>query len=201
MPDRNQKPFCKYPPVEQRSCAQKVRQIFFAYVASMLFAFTGGNMTLPLLQRQLDDKYGLMHKDRVLEFNALGQTLPGVISLNVGILIGRSIAGWPGAFAAAAGCVLPAFFGMLIITFSYTLLSRLTFITGFIDGIRAASVAIILQTGILVLGMKKNAFYYLLAAAAFACTLFLGWNIVVVVLLCGFAGVVREIVKSKKQVP
>lgn len=201
MPDQNQPPSSQHQPVRQYSRAQKVWKVFLAYLTSMLFAFTGGNMTLPLLQRQLDEKYGLMHKDQVLELFVLGQAMPGVISLNAGILIGRVIAGWPAAFAAVAGCVLPAFFGMLLITFCYTLLSGLTFITGFVEGIRAASVAIILQTGVIILGKSKKIFYYLLAAAAFACTFFGGWNIVVVVILSGFAGVAREIVQSKKQVP
>ncbi|MDL2327304.1 chromate transporter [Ruminococcaceae bacterium OttesenSCG-928-A11] len=186
---------------DERSRAKKVRQIFLAYLTSMLFAFTGGNMTLPLLQQQLDDKYKLLSRDKVLELFALGQALPGVISLNGGILIGRTIAGWPGAFAAVAGCVVPAFAGMMIITFGYVLLSGLSVVAGFIGGIRAASVAIILQTSVTILGKTKGMFYALLAAAAFLCVFFLGWNIAIVVIACGFAGVVREFAQSGRAAP
>lgn len=196
MDDHTKEPVSKMLQPE-RSRLRKAWHVFLAYVSAMLFAFTGGSMTLPLLQQQLTDKYGLISRERVLELFSLGQVLPGVISVNAGILIGRDIAGWPGAIAAMAGCVLPAFFGMLLITLSYTVLSRLRFIAGFIDGIRAASVAIILQTGIAILRKPPNYFPWLLAAVAFVATVFLGWNIIFVIVGCGLAGVVREIIQGK----
>ena len=188
------------PPAHERTRAQKVWQIFYAYISVMLFAFTGGNMTLPLLQQQLDNKYGLMDRDKVLELFVLGQSLPGVIALNGGILIGRAIAGWPGALAAVAGCVIPAFGGMMLITLSYAVLSGLTFIAGFIDGIRAASVAIILHTGATILKKTAGAFGWALALFSFVATLFFKWNVVAVVVGCGCAGVVREWLLARRQV-
>lgn len=181
----------------ERSRMRKAWQVFLAYFSSMLFAFTGGAMTLPLLQQQLAEKYRLLSGERVLELFALGQVLPGVVSLNAGLLIGREIAGWPGAIAAAAGCVLPAFFGMLLIALSYTVLSGLRFVAGFIEGVRAASVAIILQTVLAILGKQPHAFFYLLAALAFAGAFILKWNVVLVVIVCGLAGVVREVILCK----
>ncbi len=174
----------------EKSKAQKTREVFLAYIKTMLFAFTGGSMTLPLLQQQLSDKYGLLSREKVLENQALGQALPGVISLNAGILNGRAICGWPGAFVAVLGCVLPAFFGMLLITFAYGFLSGLSFIGGAIAGIRAVSVAIILSAGITA-ARGRGAFGLMLAAAAFATTFFLGWNIILVMIGCGLVGVAR----------
>lgn len=197
MDDPKQEALSEMPQETERSRTRKAWQIFLAYLSSMLFAFTGGSMTLPLLQQQLTDKYSLISRERVLELFSLGQVLPGVISVNAGILIGRDIAGWPGAIAAMAGCVLPAFFGMLLITLSYTFLNQLSFISGFIDGIRAASVAIILQTGITILKKPANYFPWSLAAFAFVATVFLGWNVVLVVIGCGLVGVIREFIQGK----
>ena len=90
---------------------------------------------------------------------------------------------------------------MLVITFSYMLLSGLTFVAGFIDGFRPASVAVILQTGVAILGQSKGLFHYLLAAAAFLCVFFLGWNIAMVVIVCGFSGVAREFARSRRPAP
>ena len=174
-----------------KSRKQKAKEVFISYIKSMLFAFTGGNVTLPLLQQQLADKYGLMTRDEVLENHALGMALPGVISLNIGILNGRQIAGWLGVFAAVAGILAPAFFGMLLITLSYSLLSALPFIASFIGGIRVASVAIILTNAIAIIGKNKTLFALILVALSFVTTCFLKWNIVIVILLCGMAGVLR----------
>ncbi len=184
---------------EKKSKARILWEIFFSYLKSMLFAFTGGNVTLPLLQQQLGDRYHLIEKDQVLEYFALGHTLPGVISLNSGIMIGRHIAGWPGAIAAAAGTILPALCGMLFIAFSYGFVSGFPAVQGAINGIRAASIAIILYNAILIIGTAKGAFSILLAVVACFTTLVLGWNIVLVVLLCGLAGVVRVALLKRKE--
>ena len=175
-----------------KSNRRKVWEIFLAYIQSMLFAFTGGNITLPLLQQLIGDRYKLASRERVFELFALGQATPGVISLNVGIMLGREIAGWPGALAAVAGCVLPAFVGMLVITATYTYISRLAFVQSIIGGIRAASVAIILQTGIVILSAQKRAFSFFLAACAFVAVFILEYNVILIVLLCGLAGAMRE---------
>ncbi|NLW78205.1 MAG: chromate transporter [Ruminococcaceae bacterium] len=177
---------------QEKSRARKTRELLYAYLKTMAFAFTGGSATLPLLIQQLTEKYKLIDRDKLIEYFALGQALPGVISLNAGILIGREVAGWPGALAAIAGCVLPAFFGMLLITLTYTFISGWGFISGVIGGIRAASIALILYNAILIMGMSKNVFYVVLALLAFVCVFFLGWNVIIVILLCGAAGVLRR---------
>ena len=181
----------------EKSKKQKVWEVFLAYLRSMLFAFTGGSMTLPLLQNELDNRYHLMDKDKVLEYFAIGQALPGAISLNVGILIGRDIAGWPGAFAAAAGVVFPAFFGMLFIVFSYSFLSRFPFINGFIAGVRAASVAIIFSNAISIIQTSKNNASYILIVFSLFVTLVLKWSMLATIFICGFTGVIMVWVKKK----
>lgn len=173
----------------EKSVNQKCRELASAYFKSMLFAFTGGNVTLPLLQEQLDDHYHLMEKDKVLEYFALGQTLPGVISLNAGILIGRSIAGWPGAFAVAVGIITPAFCGMLLIAFSYQFITGLSFVTGAISGIRIASIAIIATNAWMIAKRAKNLTGYSMVLFAFVMTSIFKWNIVLVMLLCGVIGI------------
>ena len=72
MPEHKQPVPEQQTPVDNRSKGRKVWCVFLAYLTSMLFAFTGGNMTLPLLQQQLDDKYHLLSRDKVLELFALG---------------------------------------------------------------------------------------------------------------------------------
>ncbi len=177
----------------------RVWQIFKAYITSMIFAFTGGLMTLPLLQQQLADKYELTTRDKVLEYFALSQTIPGVISLSNAILIGREIAGWAGAFAAMAGCLLPAFFGMLLITITYSFISEIKWVYGIINGIRAASVAVIFSNALILIGDNKTAFGLTVALIAFVTTFFFGWNILLVVILCGFASVIRQLFLQRAQ--
>lgn len=185
-------------PAPEKSRARKAWQIFLSYIKSMLFAFTGGSVTLPLLQQQLADKYGLISREQTVSYFALAQTIPGVISVNMGVLCGMHIAGPLGAVAAVAGTLLPAFFGMLLITLSYSALSAIPVITGVIGGIRAASVAIILLNAITIMEGAKDPFHWVLVAGAFFTTLVLGWNILLVILGCGILGVLRTARAARK---
>ena len=182
--------------MQSKTKMQKSKELFITYFVSMLFAFTGGGLTFPLIQEKLENKYNLMSREKSLEYFALGQSLPGVISLNACILVGRDVAGWPGAFAAAAGTILPAFLGMLLIALSYTFISKFQVIYRAIAGIRAASVGIIFVTAIETAGRAKTVVDWLLVAFALIFTLFFNWNILIVVLLCGCFGVLRLVRKQ-----
>ena len=173
----------------EKSKSKKCREIFFAYLISMAFAFTGGNAVLPILQEQLDTKYHLMSKEEVLEFFALGQTLPGTISLNAGLLIGRKIAGVPGAVAASVGIIFPAVAGMLLIAGTYEFASQLEFVQGAISGIRAASIAIILANAGSFMSFSKNMRTYLMVVSSFIAVFFFKYNILLVMFICGILSI------------
>jgi chromate transporter len=179
---------------------QMMWEIFSVYFKSMLFAFTGGSVTLPILQQQLDDRYHLIDKDKVLEYFAVGQAMPGVVSLNAGLMIGSDICGWAGALAAALGTVLPAFFGMLLVTLTYSYLNGLDWIKGAIEGVRAASVAIIMTNAINIAKRGKSKWEFILMVFSFIAVLFLNWGILTVILLNGFIGISRVVYKNHRRV-
>jgi len=186
-------------PVKEKSKKRKCFEIFISYLKSMLFAFTGGIVGLPILQEQLDDKYHLMKKERVLECFSLGQILPGVISLNSGILVGREIAGAWGVVAAIAGNVFPAFFGMLLVAVFFSFLSTQGFITSAIDGIRVASIAVILANAVGIVKSNVNKITLLLFGVAFISTFVFKLNILLVMLVCGVAGIFLLPDEKKKE--
>ncbi|WFA07798.1 chromate transporter [Tissierella sp. Yu-01] len=175
---------------------QMMWEIFSVYFKAMLFAFTGGSVTLPILQQQLDDRYHLIDKDKVLEYFAVGQAMPGVISLNAGLMIGRDICGWPGALAAAFGTILPAFFGMLLVSITYSYINNLDWIKGAINGIRAASVAIIMSNAISIAKRGKFKWEFVLMIFSFTAVIFLNWSILTVILLSGSIGVLQVLYRK-----
>lgn len=175
-------------------------EIFSSYFRAMLFAFTGGSVTLPILQQLLDDKYHLIDKDKFLEYFTIGQAIPGVISLNVGIMVGREICGWPGAFAAALGTILPAFFGMLFITLAYSFISELQWIKGSINGIRFASVAIIMNNAVAIAARGKHKWEFILMALSFVAVFIFNWSILTVILLSGIVGIALIVINKLRRI-
>jgi chromate transporter len=152
-------------------------------------------MSLPLLESAFCDRYKLIGRDKLMEYFALGQSMPGVISLNCGIFIGREIAGWPGALAAVMGCLVPAVCGMLFVTVFYVFIRQNPYVAGAISGIRVAAIAFILSTGIRMSNIGGGIFNTTVAAFALLAVLAWKWNIAVVIIGCGLIGVLRAAVR------
>ena len=183
---------------ENRTNREKSRILFLVFLKTMLFAFTGGAVTLPLIQKEMK-RHELMDEDKVLEAYALAQSIPGAIILNAGFFIGRDTAGWLGVAAALSATVLPAFLGMLLLAFFYDFIMQYPAILGAIKGIRAASVAVIVQIALTIMGASvKNKFGMALIAAAFFLAFATAVNIILILLGCGLAGVVRGILMDKR---
>jgi chromate transporter len=115
-------------------------------------------------------------------------------------MIGSDICGWAGALAAALGTVLPAFFGMLLVTLTYSYLNGLDWIKGAIEGVRAASVAIIMTNAINIAKRGKSKWEFILMVFSFIAVLFLNWGILTVILLNGFIGISRVVYKNHRRV-
>ena len=75
----------------------------------------GGYVILPLLQNELVDKKNWVDNEELCEYYALGQSVPGVIAVNMSAIVGYHLRGVAGAFAAMCGIVMPSFLAIVII--------------------------------------------------------------------------------------
>lgn len=83
---------------------------------------------------------------------ALCQFLPGPASSQVGLIIGLSRAGYPGAFAAWAGFTLPSAIVLTLFAYGVTGLGNVNG-AGWLHGLKVAAVAVVAQA---VLGMMRS---------------------------------------------
>ncbi len=118
--------------------------VIFARIGG--FTFGGGYAMLPMLQKEVVEKYGWATSEELMDYYAIGQCTPGVIAVNTATFIGYKIKGIPGAIFATLGVVAPSVVIVGVIA---------AFISGFKDfevvqwafsGIRAAVVALILSS-------------------------------------------------------
>ncbi len=75
----------------------------------------GGYVILPLLQSELVDKRDWVDNEELCEYYALGQSVPGVIAVNMSAFVGYKLLGFWGSVAAMFGIVLPSFLAIVII--------------------------------------------------------------------------------------
>src|SRR5579883_3512209 len=93
-----------------------------------------------------------LHERTYADLVALSQFLPGPASSKVGIAIGLSRAGYPGALAAWAGFTLPSAIALVLFGFGAALIGD-ALGSGWLHGLKVAAVAVVAQA---VLGMMRT---------------------------------------------
>lgn len=122
-------------------------KLFSTFFKIGLFTFGGGFAMIPLIERELVDKYGWIKKDKFLDTISVTQTVPGAIAINLAIFLGYELLGFTGAVFAAVGVALPSFLIILIIAIFFEQFSSNQIIQKAFMGIRPAVVALIAYAG------------------------------------------------------
>ena len=86
-----------------------------------------------------------MTEDEFLAALEIGQTLPGLNSVNVAIIAGRKLCGPAGAIAAATGLVIPGAVILCVLGFLYVRFRKNPDVAAALAGIAAAAVGLLLQ--------------------------------------------------------
>lgn len=105
----------------------------------------GGGLTmLPLMSREFSEERKWITEEEMVDVVAIVQSVPGIIAVNMAILIGQRAAGLPGVFAASVGVVLPPVIVILAIAALLFQLSGNETMDHIFLGVRAAVSALIL---------------------------------------------------------
>ncbi len=179
--------------------AQTLWALFVIFFKAGTFTFAGGLAMLPVIEKDVVEKYRLMPKDEFLEYATLSQTLPGVIALNCASFVGLRSAGFAGMLAAAFGSTISAFVLMLLATILIQHVPQAGPAMGALRCIRAASAALVLSAAFS-LGRHniKSAFAIVVMLAVFCLVLLGGVSAPLCVLGAGLAGCLYSIYERKK---
>ena len=143
----------------------------------------------PLLTRYVVDQKKWASTDELVDYYALGQSVPGIIAINTATVIGYRKRGLPGAVAAAAGMSAPSLVVILIIAAFLTPYFDTPWVQKAFAGVRAAVVAMLVMA-LWQVGRKavhswtKGA----LALASCAAILFLNASPVLLIVIGGLFG-------------
>ncbi len=97
----------------QRSAS--LTQLFLSFFKIGAFTFGGGWAMVPLIQKQLCEKYGWLDDQEFVDILAIAQSGPGPIAINTSVLCGYRLRGLPGALVATLGSSLPSFITILVV--------------------------------------------------------------------------------------
>ena len=120
-------------------------EIFIIFSKIGAFTFGGGYAMLPILKKEIVEKNKWVHDSEVMDFFAIAQSLPGVIAVNVSMLIGHNYKGKTGFFAATLGVITPSILIILIIAMFLQNFMDYKIVAHAFAGITVAVVALIMN--------------------------------------------------------
>lgn len=164
------------------------------------FTFGGGFVIVTFMKRRFVDRLHWIDEQEMLDFTALAQSSPGAIAVNAAILVGLKICGAAGMAAAVLGTILPPMIILSVISFFYSAFSSNLFVALALKGMQAGVAAVILDVawdlgaGVM---RQKSLYLSVILAGAFAADLFLGVNVIYIILSAAGAGILRTAFENR----
>ena len=167
----------------------------FARIGGLTFG--GGYAMLPILQREVVEKYNWVSEEELMDYYAIGQCTPGIIAINTATFIGYKLKGIAGAILATLGCITPSLIIITILSMFLNAFSEIALIASALTGIRICVVVLVLQA-VIKLGKKslKDNFSYILFILVLLSSLFTPISSSILVLSIGVLGFIVALVTN-----
>ena len=176
-------------------------KLFISTLYLSAFTFSGGYVIVTLMKKKFVDQYHWIEEKEMLDLIAIAQSSPGAIAVNGAIVVGYKLAGMAGAVTAIAATIIPPFLIISLVSVFYNIFHDNYVVSEILSGMQAGVGAVIASVvwemgeGIV---REKKASSVFIMAAAFAATCFFQVNIVFVILICIFLGIVRTWLKRRR---
>ena len=161
-------------------------RVFFSISA---VALGGGLTMLPIMSREFVEKRGWLSDNDMLDTVAVMQSLPGIISINMAVLIGYRVSGIAGAIFSALGVILPPFVAIILLAMFLTKLDNNETVNHIFLGVRAAVAAMILLSAVkLAKQALKSRWAQAIAIFGFIAMVFFEMNAILLVVIGAVIG-------------
>lgn len=173
------------------------------------FTIGGGAAMIPQMQQIAVDEKKWLSEEEMLDCIALGQSLPGVIAINMTTFIGYKQRGIPGALVATFGVVLPAFLAILIALALLEYIGDNQYVEGAFIGVKAAVCGLIVVSAVRLVKQMctatkqsklKIAFTVIMFALSFIAVAFFGITAIAIILVAIVIGIIFHCLTLKQEV-
>ena len=164
-------------------------QLFFAFARIGGFTFGGGYAMLPMLQKEVVEKYRWATEDELMDYYAIGQCTPGIIAVNTATFVGYKYKKLPGAIFATLGVIAPSLVIIILIAAFLQNFAELAIVKHAFNGIRAA-VCVLILNAVTKLAKKSvvDKLTLIICIVVIVLSLFTESSVVLMILLAGAAG-------------
>ena len=121
-------------------------QLFLTFCKIGAFTFGGGWAMISIIQREVVERHRWLELEEFLDLLAVAQSMPGILAVNISIVVGDRLKGLKGSVCAAIGTILPSFLMILAIAIFLTpeTIKNNAVVSRIFKGIRPAVVALII---------------------------------------------------------
>ncbi len=174
--------------------------LFIAFFRIGAFTFGGGYAMLPMLEKEVVEKYKWATMEELMDYFAVGQCTPGIIAVNTATFVGYKNKGIAGGIVATLGVITPS---LVIISIIASILSAIyenPIVQYAFSGIGVAVCAILVQAVIKLgkAGLVDKA-AWTIGIAAFLISLIFDISTIVIILVAGVAGVIYKAILRRKR--
>lgn len=119
--------------------------LFWTFAKIGAFTFGGGWAMISIIEREVVDKRHWLERTEFLDLLAVAQSLPGILAVNIAVVVGDKLRSLKGSLAASAGTIMPCFLIILAIAIFLTpeTITGNPVLTAVFKGIRPVVVALI----------------------------------------------------------
>lgn len=172
---------------------KQLLELFTVFAKIGSFTFGGGYAMLPIIQEEIVDKRGWASEEEVIDYYAIGQCTPGIISVNTATFIGYKLRGIGGALFATLGIISPSIVIITTIATFFTHFQDYKVVQHAFGGIRVAVVALILNAIAQMWGKSvKDYVGVIIFIVAFVTVAFMNVSPIIIIVISAIAGIVIQ---------
>ncbi len=176
-------------------------KLFISFFKIGLFTFGGGYAMLPMIEKETVENNKWITNTELLDIFSISQVTPGPIAINAATYIGYKVNGFWGSVFCTLGVVLPSFIIIILIaSFLYKYITN-EWVSYAFEGIRVCIVLLmVLSVFKLAKTDKKSLFYFIVLAISFAVATFTDMNVIILLIIMMFAGILYGILKRRRNI-
>ena len=167
-----------------------------------LFTFGGGLAMLPIIEKEVVEKYKWLEASDMVDVIAIAESTPGAIAVNTATFVGYKVGKLWGAILATLALVAPSLIIITIISFFVEAFLSLKFVEYAFKGIRCAVGLLIALAAIKIFKNNKKYWYtYVLMFAAMILLFFFPQvSTIYIIIGGGIIGLIISLFITKKEI-
>ncbi len=176
-------------------------KLFLATFYLSAFTFGGGYVIVPLMRKKFVEQYRWLQDDEMLNLICIAQSAPGPIAVNASIIVGYKLKGVLGALVTVLGTVTPPLFIITAISYAYVAFRNNQVVNLVLLGMQAVVAAVICSVVIDMARQiikQKRILPIVLMIAVFIAAAVLKVNVMLIILLCGFIGLLDTVFRHRR---